>query len=514
MDSRSDQELLREYSERGADSAFAELVRRHVDFLFSAAVRMTGERHLAEDVTQCVFVLLARNAAALTEHPVLSGWLHRTTRNVASKMVRTEVRRRAREEKAAIMIDLDQPDATWDAIASSLDTALEDLKGPEREALFLRFFERKSARQIAEALGTTEDAAQKRVSRAVERLREIFATRGVTVTVTGLVAAMAANSVQGAPASLAANISTAVLGKSVLTASTTAATKLVTMTTLQKSVVAVVLVATAATAVFEGTRATQFEQSLKLARQHQNTSSNQLQQITTERDRALQGLAALLDQRDHANTKSSETSRLRAEVDKLRDQLHRQNMTLTASDPTFAAAKALVERVETLRGRFANWPGKASPELQLLSEQDWLDEALKQPLDTDAACRSAMGKLRTRAKFQFGTLVNEALENFAKANNDQLPTDLSQLASYLSEPTNTLLTGYEIAKPGWVHPPQPNSPNAERAATWAIVERGAFASDGTQSRDEDSLLSDPEYDMHVVIYRGGSYGYGPASVAK
>ncbi len=513
MDSRSDQDLLREYSERDSESAFAELMRRHVDFLFSAALRMTGERHLAEDVTQCVFVLLARNASTLDGHPVLSGWLHRTTRNVAAKMVRTEVRRRAREQEAVKMIDPNKSNAGWDTIASSLDAALEDLKEPERQALFLRFFERKSAHQIATVMGTTEEAAQKRVSRALDRLRDIFDARGVTISAGALATAIAANSVEAAPVTLVANISGTLFGGSVLGTSLTAATKVITMTTLQKSVIAVVIIASAATAVFEGVRAKQFAQTAEFARQHEILSSNQLQQITQERDDALERLGALREQKNNTTAQSADTSRLRAEVAMLRDQLQRQKTVSNSDDPTLAAAKVLADRVRILHDQFNRWQGKSTPELQLLSQDDWFQEALKHQVDSDTACREAMAELRTQAKSRFADAVKDALENFAKANNDQLPTDLSQLAPYLNPPADACLVGYEIAPPGAVKPPQPNSPNANRAETWAMVEKGSLRADGSQT-GADSVLSDPDNDMYVVIYRGGHYGYGPPRVAR
>ena len=162
-----------------------------------------------------------------------------------------------------MMIKTDQLDANWDALASSLDAALEDLKGEERDTLFLRYFERKSAQEIAAVLGTTEAAAQKRVSRAVERLREIFAARGVTVSATALAAALVENSVRAAPTALVASISTAVINGSIVSASVTTATKVITMTTLQKAVITTVLIATAATAAFEGIQANNFEQKLR-----------------------------------------------------------------------------------------------------------------------------------------------------------------------------------------------------------------------------------------------------------
>jgi RNA polymerase sigma factor (sigma-70 family) len=116
MNGLSDQQLLRDYTGGRSEAAFAELVRRHVDLVYSAAVRMVRDAHLAQDVTQSAFVALAQNAGQLTDRAVLSGWLHRTAQNIASQTVRTEVRRRAREQEAAVMNELlaTEADAPWE----------------------------------------------------------------------------------------------------------------------------------------------------------------------------------------------------------------------------------------------------------------------------------------------------------------------------------------------------------------------------------------------------------------
>src|ERR1051325_10577062 len=106
MSGATDQQLLRDYFEGQSETAFSELVQRHIDFVYSAALRMVRDAQLAEDVTQAVFMALAQNAGQLTKHPVLSGWLHRTAQNLATKTVRSNVRRRAREEEAATMNEL------------------------------------------------------------------------------------------------------------------------------------------------------------------------------------------------------------------------------------------------------------------------------------------------------------------------------------------------------------------------------------------------------------------------
>src|SRR5207245_5159356 len=238
-------QLLRDYTGRRSEAAFAELVRRYIDFVYSAALRMVRDAQHAEDVTQSVFVALAQNARQLTGHAVLSGWLHRTTQNLAANAVRADVRRRAREQEAAAMNELlsAEPETVWEQIAPQLDEALGELGEGDRDALLLRYFERKSAREIAQTLGTSEDAAQKRVSRAVERLREFFAKRGITVGASGLVVVITANGVQAAPVGLAATISSAALVGVATAGGALTILKLMTATKLKLSVASAVIIA-------------------------------------------------------------------------------------------------------------------------------------------------------------------------------------------------------------------------------------------------------------------------------
>jgi RNA polymerase sigma factor (sigma-70 family) len=214
----TDQQLLQEYAERRSEAAFTQLVQRHVDLIYSAALRLVRDSHLAEDVTQGAFVTLARNAHQLTECAVLSGWLHRTARNIAAQTVRTDVRRRAREQEAAAMNDVftTEPDDNWEQIAPHLDAALGELSDADRDALLLRYFERKSAQEMAQVLGVSGEAAQKRVSRAVERLRELFIKRGITVGASGFALVLTTHAVQAAPAGLSASVITTATGASTL----------------------------------------------------------------------------------------------------------------------------------------------------------------------------------------------------------------------------------------------------------------------------------------------------------
>lgn len=249
MNAQSDPQLLRAYAERRSEAAFAELVRRHIDLVHSAARRMVNDPHLAKDVSQAVFVALAKDANKLADRPVLSGWLHRTTRNIAAQAVRTEVRRRTREKEAAAMNEPPETNAAWEEIAPHLDAALADLNESDRDAVLLRYFENKPAQEMAALLGISAEAAQKRVSRAVEKLRENFAKRGLTAGAAGLAGAISANAVQAAPAGLAAAVSSAALAGTVST--TAATTKALAMTTLQKTLVATAIALIAGTSIYQ-----------------------------------------------------------------------------------------------------------------------------------------------------------------------------------------------------------------------------------------------------------------------
>jgi hypothetical protein len=359
-------------------------------------------------------------------------------------------------------------------------------------------------------MGTTEDAARMRVNRGIEKLRAFFTRRGVVLSTTAIAGAVAANSIQAAPVGLAASITAAALsGTAITTTAALATTKAIAMTTLQKTTVAAIVIVLTGAGIYETRRAADATGEAQALLQNQRPLTEQIQQLQRDRDETTRQLALLRQQNESLNRDTAELLRLRSEVGRLRDESRQlaKGRTRDAGNPTAIAAQAWVNRVKVLRERFDQWSGKKTPELQLLNEQDWLNEAAKDELDSDAACREAMGRLRWTAKSRFASSVKDALEQFAKANNEQLPAAPSQLMPFLEPPADSILEGYEIAKPGSVHPPQPNSPESVKAQTWALVEKGSFTSDGTPVSD-GSHLSDPDYDMSIVIYRGGYYGYG------
>jgi RNA polymerase sigma factor (sigma-70 family) len=311
MNGLSDQQLLRDYTGNRSEAAFAELVRRHVDLVYSAAVRMVCDAHLAEDVTQSAFVALAQNAGQLTDRAVLSGWLHRTAQNIAAQTVRTDVRRRAREQEAAAMNELlaTESEAPWEQIAPHLDAALGELSEPDRDALLLRYFERKSAREMAQTLGISDEAAQKRVNRAMDRLREFIAKRGVTVGASGLVVVITANAVQAAPAGLAVTISTAVALAGTTIATT--ATKAIVMTILQKTLITATIAAAVGTGIYEARQASIMRGQVQTLQQEQAPLTDQLALLKAENERLSNMVAQAGDSKALSQTQLNELMKLR-----------------------------------------------------------------------------------------------------------------------------------------------------------------------------------------------------------
>mgnify|MGYP000855378963 CR=1 FL=1 len=207
MQQKSDAELLREYTDRRSEAAFGEIVRRYADMVYSVAVRQLGNESEARDVAQTVFVDLARKAGGLPGGTVLIGWLHRASRLTALEQQRADQRRLQRERRAMELFEpSDKPVDDWNAIGPKLDEAIASLGEDDRNALLMRFFGNRSLADVGAALGISEDAAQKRVSRALERLREWLSARGVHTATGTLSAVLMANAVQSAPAGWAGSL--------------------------------------------------------------------------------------------------------------------------------------------------------------------------------------------------------------------------------------------------------------------------------------------------------------------
>ena len=202
-----DHELLAEFARSESETAFAALVARYVNLVYSAGLRFTGNPHHAEEITQAAFIILARRAGSLRRGVVLGGWLYQTARLTAANFMKGEIRRHQREQEAYMQSTLNGTDAAaWEQIAPLLDEAMGGLGETDRNAVVLRFFQNKTAAEAATALKLTEAATHKRTSRALEKLRAFFAKRGMTLSVTVIAGAVSASSVQAAPVGLAATI--------------------------------------------------------------------------------------------------------------------------------------------------------------------------------------------------------------------------------------------------------------------------------------------------------------------
>ena len=216
-----DMELLRDYAMRHSEEAFTTLVTRHIDLVYSAALRHTRNHHQAQEITQAVFVVLARKAPSLNPRTVLAGWLFQTARLTAANHVRGEIRRARREQEACMQFDPnDRDEDAWKHVTPILNEIIGGLREKDRDAVVLRFLQGKDYQQVAAALGATEEAAQMRVSRALEKMRNMFARRGVVLSATALGGAIAAQGTQAAPAGLAATIAAGAVHGTALGAST------------------------------------------------------------------------------------------------------------------------------------------------------------------------------------------------------------------------------------------------------------------------------------------------------
>jgi RNA polymerase sigma factor (sigma-70 family) len=224
MPDPDDHQLLAEFVRTESEPAFAALVSRYVHLVYSTALRFTDNAHYAEEITQAVFIILARKAGGLSPRVVLSGWLYQATRLTAANFMKGEIRRQRREQEAYMQSALNDPNtAAWQAIAPLLDEAMGRFGTADRDAVVLRFFQNKTAAEMAAELKLSEAAAHKRLARALEKLRTFFRKRGVSSTAAIIAGALTANSVHAAPSSLANSVAALAVAKGA-TASTSTLT--------------------------------------------------------------------------------------------------------------------------------------------------------------------------------------------------------------------------------------------------------------------------------------------------
>jgi RNA polymerase sigma factor (sigma-70 family) len=349
-----DHQLLRRYAMNHTDEAFAELVARHVNFVYSTALRRTGgDVSLAQDAAQLVFTDLARKAGSLPRDVVLAGWLHRATRFAAAQLVRAERRRKRREQEAVTMNSISaESTPDWEKIRPLLDESLDELRRPDRDALLLRFMEQHSLAEVGHALGLNEDAARKRVNRALEKLRAKLVRRGVTTTAAALSTAITVNAIQTAPAGLAAMLASASLAETLGIGTTLTFIKIMAMNKLATGLAGVAIVAGIATPLAMRQSQTKLRQENAALRE----KVGRIAQLNSENEKLSNQLARASTGQSLSKEQLNELLRLRNEVGMLRQQKREQQ---TLSEPKSAERQSGREFVPAEKFSDA---GMATPE--------------------------------------------------------------------------------------------------------------------------------------------------------
>jgi RNA polymerase sigma factor (sigma-70 family) len=431
----TDSDLLRQFVEHESDAAFAGLVERHVNLVYSVAHRQTGDAHQAEEITQAVFIILAKKAGTLRHEQALSSWLFQATRLTANNFLRGESRRRAREQEAYMQSTLNEPaDEAWPRIAPLLDRAVETLGEADRRAILLRFYEGRNLRDVGAALGASEDAAKKRVNRAVEKLRNFFTKRGMVLPATTLTAALTANSVQAAPAGLAAAVSSAVsaaatAGTAVTTSTLIAATtKTIAMTTFQKITVTAALTVTIGAGIYQAKQAHDARNAVAKLQAEQTPLTMEIARLQAEANKLSELLADAKDQKQLTQAQFNELLKLRGQMGLKQANAEVEN------DPAFQQARIWLAKEKKIREQFELHPEQKIPEMQFLKEEDWLDHARHADVDTAKGMRIALSNIRASASGIFAEKFALALQAYMEANQQQLPATASQVAGYFKPP--------------------------------------------------------------------------------
>jgi RNA polymerase sigma factor (sigma-70 family) len=324
MQNRPDAQLLRDYAENGEEGAFAEIVARHTSLVYSAALRQAGSPDVAAEVAHLVFIALAREArqlaARLAPDASLAGWLCRSARNISLNHRRGEFRRQSRERLAMQDLHTDSCAPNWENLSAVLDDAMADLDESDYDAIVMRFYKNQDLRSVGRSLGVSDDTAQKRVSRALDKLRANLNRHGVTTTAAALSLALSSQAVEAAPAGLAASILGAATGApGALGASTAiAVTKGILMTTVQKALITAALAAALGTGLYQARRASILESQREALRVERDALAGQLQ---SAREAATRQAAANAAQAGLSVADSAEVTKLRAQLARLRNEL-------------------------------------------------------------------------------------------------------------------------------------------------------------------------------------------------
>lgn len=429
----SDSQLLARFAQTRSEDAFAELVRRHVNLVYSAALRQVGgDAHLAQDVAQTVFSDLARKAPVLSRRASITGWLYTSSRFAAAKMTRGEQRRHEREERFMRESTAAASEPDWDKLRPVLDEAMHQLNEKDREAVLLRYFENRPFAEIGARSGLNENAARMRVERALEKLRGRLAKRGV-VTTAALASVISANAVQGAPAALSAALTNASLAASV-----TGATGLWNIMNMAKMKLALgaLLVIGASTAV-----TVQHKAQKRLLAENESLAQ-QVTQLKTEKENLASVAAREKESASLPREQLNELLRLRSEVGILRKQSN-----------------------ELVQLRIEN-PKLSSPEVMQVDS-------------TSQLSAEDQFEVRRQHIINAETTLLRNLKNYAADHNGQYPESFDELAAYAGLRVTQL-------------PLSPGGKIRFTSGKWLLVTPGL---DGTLTLDDFEFLKAGVVDM-------------------
>lgn len=336
----TDIELLEEYVRTQTEAAFAELVRRHLNLVYSVAFRFTGQNQDAQDIAQAVFIILANKARTLRKQTVLTGWLYETTRHTAAHWQRGQVRRQIREQEASMQTSQSDTTGTWQQLEPQLETAMASLSERERTLLALRFYEKRTGQEAAAALGIGEAAAHKRTARALEKLRKFFTRKGVVLSAATIASAVSANAIQAAPAGMVSLITKSVLtGTASATAITlVATTTTIAMTALQKLAVTAALTVTLGAGAYAIKQAHEAQAVAQTLQAQQALTLAQVQQLQAERDKGSNLIVWLKGELAKNEQNNAELLKLRGEVGWLRNKAEEFNQEQRDVKKQFANA--------------------------------------------------------------------------------------------------------------------------------------------------------------------------------
>ncbi len=427
LDSCDDAGLLTRYAREGDQSAFALLIERRVSLVYATARRVLGSTLGADDGTQVVFVELAQAAKKYDPKIPVVAWLCAAARNRALNVVRGETRRLAREQAAHALSMIDANEPNWVQVEPVLDEAMDELPPQERSAVWLRFFEGKGLREVGAELGISEDAAQKRVTRALEQLRELLGKRGVKLTSAGLATGLTAQAatMASAPVGLASAITAAVGGLATTVAGVGlgAAAKTLVMTTIQKAALGGAAAVLVGVAIFEWTTLQSCRDELARLREESGAMTQQVKQRES---------AVSLGQ--------SDISKLDAEIDA------KLAVPKPGSDEALEAQMlAWIGRRDRLQKIAREHPEWVIPEMAALSNEAWMEVARDARFGETDDLRRSMARLRRSAEELFVGKLQRMVRVYGKSNGAASSSGILQLAPY-ADPSLTpaILDRYEV----------------------------------------------------------------------